>query len=181
MESSIRGRMVTAPRRDGVDPWAAIGKHEGVAARPAMCGTTSEASSATESTQWRRTGTWPSDNELHLLIDVDRSPVLVRVSGTLDARTGINLGPVIREVIGEGHLRFDLDIDRLHIVDPRGFDALIAVRRSIVSAGGTMALVHGNRPSAEGSPSPAQLCRSKKPSRPRTGQAPAATIVGTGG
>lgn len=121
------------------------------------CETTPQLSSATEARQWRRDGTWPSDNELHLLIDVGRSPVFVHVSGTLDAGTGTNLDPVIREVISEGHLRFDLDIDRLDIVDPVGFDALAVVRRSIVSAGGTLSLVHDAQPPVEGPPFPSSL------------------------
>jgi len=98
----------------------------------------SESANVQEVSQWLRDGTWPSDNELHLLIDLDRSPVFIHVSGTLDARTGANLDPVIQEVIGEGHLQFDLDMDGLDVADPVGFATLSAVQHSIVAAGGTL-------------------------------------------
>ncbi len=98
----------------------------------------SESASAQEADRWRWDGTRRPDDELHLLIDVDRSPVFIHVSGTLDARTGANLDPVIQEVIGEGHLEFDLDIDGLEISGPDGLATLSAVQHSILSAGGTL-------------------------------------------
>lgn len=102
----------------------------------------SESASAQEADRWRWDGTRRPDDELHLLIDVDRSPVFIHVSGTLDARTGANLDPVIQEVIGEGHLEFDLDIDGLEISGPDGLATLSAVQHSILSAGGTLRRAH---------------------------------------
>ena len=146
-----------------------------------ICRPAPQRSSATNSTQLRRHITWPSDNELHLLIDVGESPVFIRVSGTLDGRTGTNLDPVIREVISEGHLRFDLDIDGLDIVDPSGLDALSAFRHSIVSAGGTVTRVHGNAPPPAQPPSSSFVPGYRiTPSPLRATPVSTATVVGAG-
>lgn len=158
------------------------GERDDVAPDPISSGTTPQGSGAGQAPQRRRHITWPSDNELHLLIETDRSPVLIDLSGTLDDRTGGALDPVIREVIDEGHLRFDLDIDHLDIVDPRGFDALSALRHSIVSAGGTLTRVYDHGPpQLEGPPPPSSGPRDGATS-PRPGPTPALSgaIVGAG-
>ncbi len=162
-------------------PFASFGQDDATASGLMICGTASKGSSTNESTQWQQDGTWPSDNEMHLLIDVGRSPVLVHVSGILDARTGRNLDAVIREVISEGQLRFDLDIDQLDIVDPNGFDALSAVRQSIASAGGTVTRVHGKSPPPVQPPSPSFVPPYRAMPPPRAARARPGTIVGVGG
>ncbi len=157
-------------------------RHDDTAPHPTVCRAASNGSTSTASTQWQRDGSGISDNEMHLLIDVSRSPVLVHVSGILDARTGWNLDAVIREVISEGNLRFDLDIDRLDIVDPNGFDALSAVRRSIISAGGTVTRVHDGPQSPAQPPSPSFVPPDGAALRPlRAARGRPGTIVGAGG
>lgn len=81
---------------------------------------------------------WRRDVALELWVDVERSPVLVRLVGTLDAATSRSLVSVVANLIDGGHRDFDLDTDGLHAVDPGGSSALVAVEGMVERSGGTV-------------------------------------------
>ena len=51
---------------------------------------------------------WKRDVALEISIEVERVPATIRLAGTLDGATAINLIAVVAELIGDGHRDFEL-------------------------------------------------------------------------
>lgn len=84
---------------------------------------------------------WRRDVALELWVDVERSPVLLRLAGTLDAATSRSLVSVVADLIDDGHRDFDLGTDALHAVGPGGSAALVAIEGMVERSGGKVRLV----------------------------------------
>lgn len=81
---------------------------------------------------------WQEDVALELWVDVARQPVSVRLAGTLDGSTAVNLVAVVEELIVEGVREFDLQTAGLRVVGPEGAGALEALELLVRRAGGRM-------------------------------------------
>ena len=88
---------------------------------------------AAEVTQdWRQVAS-KRDVVLEVWVDVQRSPISIRLSGTLDRGTATNLAALVEELIAEGGHEFKLETPALHLCDS-GVAALAEVqdRKSVV-------------------------------------------------
>ena len=81
---------------------------------------------------------WQEDVALELWVDVSRQPVSVRLAGTLDGSTAVNLVAVVEELIAEGVREFDLQTAGLRVVGPEGAGALEALELLVRRAGGRL-------------------------------------------
>ena len=92
---------------------------------------------AAEVTQdWRQVA-WKRDVVLEVWVDVQRSPISIRLSGTLDRGTATNLAALVEELIAEGGHEFKLETPALHLCDS-GVAALAEVQRLIERSGGRL-------------------------------------------
>lgn len=79
---------------------------------------------------------WETEVVLDVWIDVERSPVTVRLEGTLDGSTGSNLIAVVEELIGDGYREFELRTPSLRVPDADGASLLADLRHVVDSVGG---------------------------------------------
>ncbi len=86
---------------------------------------------------------FPSSRELRVGVDVREAPVILRLRGTLDGRTGVHLVPLIRELVSDGHRRFLLDVDETDVTDPDGAAVLCALGQTLFGAGARSTWVRG--------------------------------------
>jgi ABC-type transporter Mla MlaB component len=89
-----------------------------------------------DSGQGRSDMGWRSDVVLEMWIDVERTPVLVRLAGTLSRATADRLVSVVSELVGNGHHDFDLQARELEVSDTAGAEALMDLQRLITRSGG---------------------------------------------
>ncbi|HZM56556.1 MAG TPA: hypothetical protein VFC03_16165 [Acidimicrobiales bacterium] len=81
---------------------------------------------------------WQGDVALELWVDVGRRPVGVRLAGTLDGSTAVNLLAVVEELIAEGVREFDLRTAALRVAGPDGADALRELEQLVQRSGGRL-------------------------------------------
>lgn len=83
---------------------------------------------------------WLAERSLEVSVDARRAPVVVRLHGTLDAGTGANVEPVIRELLGEGHRWFLVDLEGLDVdAKDQGPATVDALQRTLAGAGARVA------------------------------------------
>lgn len=87
---------------------------------------------------------WLTDRRLNVAVDVSATPVVFRLSGTLDANTGANLEAVLRNLIGEGHRRILIDVDDLQVDVPGGGGTVLAALDRLVDGCGPRAAPGGH-------------------------------------
>lgn len=100
-------------------------------------GTHSEHVVSCPSIDWTNTG-WKMDPVLELWIDVETSPVTVRLAGVLDRRTCRNVEKVIEELLEEGYRHLQMLIDELDVPDAAGLFALVNIERLVRRSEGEM-------------------------------------------
>ena len=81
---------------------------------------------------------WRDDVALELWVDAERSPVLLRLAGTLDESTSRSLLLVVGDLIDGGARHFELCSDGLRTVEPGGSAALVAAEGMVERSGGTL-------------------------------------------
>ncbi len=81
---------------------------------------------------------WHHDVALELWVDAERSPVRVRLAGTLDEATSPSLSAVVADLLGSGVRHFEFVTDGLRTVGPGGWAALEAIARMVERSGGTV-------------------------------------------
>ncbi len=81
---------------------------------------------------------WHHDVALELWVDAERSPVQVRLAGTLDEATSPSLLAVVADLLGSGVRQFEFVTDGLRTVEPGGSAALEAVAGMVERWGGTV-------------------------------------------
>jgi hypothetical protein len=84
------------------------------------------------------TPTWHDDVALELWVDTERSPVRVRLAGTLDQSTSPSLLAVVGDLLSSGVRQFELVTDGLRTVEPGSSAVLAAVVRMVERSGGTL-------------------------------------------
>ena len=81
---------------------------------------------------------WMEDVSLELWVDVENSPILVRLAGTLNHTTAANVVPVIKELITDGGRDVELHTPGLEAPDAGGTDALVELQRLVQHWGGSV-------------------------------------------
>jgi hypothetical protein len=81
---------------------------------------------------------WRRDVALQIAVDVERTPGSVRLAGTLDGETPVNLTALFAELIGEGFVDFELRASALCLPDESGMNALTDLQRQLRRAGGNV-------------------------------------------
>jgi hypothetical protein len=79
---------------------------------------------------------WMEDVTLEVWVDVEHSPILVRLAGTLNQATAINVVPVVKELIPDGGRDIELHTPGLEVPDPGGTEALVELQRLVQHSGG---------------------------------------------
>jgi hypothetical protein len=75
---------------------------------------------------------------LELWVDVETTPVTIRLAGVLDNLTRTSVVPIIEELLSEGCRDFTMEVDDLEPLGTAGFSSLTAIQRLVMSAGGTL-------------------------------------------
>jgi hypothetical protein len=84
---------------------------------------------------------WTADVALELWVDADRNPVVIRLEGTLDGSTAMNVIAVVRELIDERACDIELRASALNVVRPSGVIALGELERLVRRRGGRLTRV----------------------------------------
>ena len=79
---------------------------------------------------------WMEDVALQIWVDVEHSPILIRLTGTLNQATAVNVVPVVGELIAAGGRDFELETPGLRVPDGGGTEALAGVQRLVRDSGG---------------------------------------------
>jgi len=79
---------------------------------------------------------WMDDVALQIWVDAEHSPILVRLTGTLNQATAVNVVPVVGELIADGGRDFELQTPGLRVPDGGGTEALAGVQRLVRLSGG---------------------------------------------
>jgi ABC-type transporter Mla MlaB component len=75
------------------------------------------------------------DAALEVWVDVEHSPILVRLSGTLDQSTAINVVPVVKELMADEGRAVELHTPDLEVPDAGGTEALAELQRLVQHSG----------------------------------------------
>jgi len=73
---------------------------------------------------------------LEVSVDVESSPAIIRLAGTLDGDTAVSLEAVVAELIRDGYSRFELKTSALCVPDEGGAAALADLKLLVQQAGG---------------------------------------------
>jgi hypothetical protein len=76
------------------------------------------------------------DVALQIWVNAEHSPILVRLTGTLNQTTAVNVVPVVGELIADGGRDFELQTPNLRVPDRGGTEALAGVQRLVRRSGG---------------------------------------------
>jgi len=79
---------------------------------------------------------WLEDVALQVWVDVEHEPIHIRLKGTLNQATAVNVVPVVKELIAEGGRDFEFETQALLVADEGGTDALVDVERLVRRGGG---------------------------------------------
>ena len=96
------------------------------------------ARSQPEGTAHRPSTAWRDDVALEVWIDIEHRPASIRLAGTLDGATTVDLISVVEELMANGHRSFVLDTRGLSMRGQEGTDALIALRDCVQRSGGQL-------------------------------------------
>lgn len=81
---------------------------------------------------------WLDQVALEIWVDVERSPTVVTLAGTLDDHTAVNVRSVVSQLVAEGHRDLLVDVGGLAIADESGLDALFSIQAAARRSGGTV-------------------------------------------
>jgi hypothetical protein len=84
------------------------------------------------------------DPALELWVDVEITPVTIRLAGVLDGLTCTSVVPIVQELLDEGYRDFTMQVDDLEPTGVGGSASLDAIERLVRGAGGS--LDWSNRP-----------------------------------
>ena len=81
---------------------------------------------------------WMEDVALEVWVDVEHSPILVRLAGTLNHATATNVIPVVKELMADGGRDFEFRTPGLQVPDAGGTEALVELQRLVQHSGGRL-------------------------------------------
>jgi len=102
----------------------------------AICWTPQTDPASDLSTGPEPTAPWMEDVALQIWVDAEHSPILVRLTGTLNQATAVNVVPVVGELIADGGRAVEIQTPGLRVPDRGGTDALADVQRLVHRTGG---------------------------------------------
>jgi len=102
----------------------------------AICSTQQTDTVSDLSTGPEPTAPWMEDVALQIWVDAEHSPILIRLTGTLNQATAVNVVPVVGELIAAGGRDFELQTPGLRVPDGGGTEALAGVQRLVRRSGG---------------------------------------------
>jgi len=79
---------------------------------------------------------WKDDTALEVLVDVEHSPIVVWLAGTLNQAASVNVVPVVKELIADGGRDFELHTPALVVSDAGGTAALVELQGLVQRLGG---------------------------------------------
>jgi len=79
---------------------------------------------------------WMDVVALNVFVDAEHCPILIRLTGTLNQATSVNVVPVVGELIAAGGRDFELQTPGLRVPDGGGTEALVGVHRLVHLSGG---------------------------------------------
>jgi hypothetical protein len=79
---------------------------------------------------------WKRNVALEISIAVDGDRAIIRLSGTLSGETALNVAALATELIGEGHVDFELKTSALCVPDNGGVHAMNTIQRLVHASGG---------------------------------------------
>lgn len=79
---------------------------------------------------------WMEEVALEVWVDLEHSPVFVRLSGTLNQSTAINVVPVVKELMADEGREIELQTPGLDVPDAGGTEALVELQRLVQHSGG---------------------------------------------
>lgn len=77
-----------------------------------------------------------SDSELKIESSQQNDIVIIKISGSLDAKTSPDFDKYIRDLIGKGKVKFVCDMKDLKFIASAGLGILSALRKQLKSSGG---------------------------------------------
>lgn len=83
-------------------------------------------------------GGWRMEPVLELWVDVERTPVTIRLAGKLDEATSASVVPIIEELVAEGHRDFAMQVDELEPLCSSGHSILVRMGHLLNRAGGSV-------------------------------------------
>lgn len=81
---------------------------------------------------------WLDQVALEMSVDVERTPAVVTLAGTLDERTVTNVRSVVTQLVVEGHQDLVVDISQLTVAGDLGLDALVGIQAAARREGGSI-------------------------------------------
>ncbi len=78
---------------------------------------------------------WKMEPALEIWVDVDTTPVHIRLAGGLDRETGRNLFSVVYSLLQEGYVDFAMQVD-IEPLGAAGFSTLADIQHLVTTAGG---------------------------------------------
>ena len=78
---------------------------------------------------------WMEEAALEVWVDVEHSPILVRLSSTLNQSTAINIVPVVKELMADEGRDVELHTPDLEVPDAGGTEALAELQRLVQHSG----------------------------------------------
>jgi len=81
---------------------------------------------------------WKMDPVLELWVDVEHTPAIIRLRGTIDGTTGTNVRGVVEELLTQGYSSITMEVDELELPVVAGYSALIAIDELVRQAGGRL-------------------------------------------
>ena len=81
---------------------------------------------------------WLDQVALEMSVDVERTPAVVKLAGTLDERTATSVRSVVSQLVVEGHRDLVVDISQLSVAGDLGLDALVGIQAAARREGGSV-------------------------------------------
>ncbi|HLN15409.1 MAG TPA: STAS domain-containing protein [Acidimicrobiales bacterium] len=88
------------------------------------------------STRWCLGPQWRMDPKLELWVDVECSPVVIRLTGTLDGSTAASVLAVTADLVEEGYREVVMDTTELRVGDAEGARTLVRIEELVDRWGG---------------------------------------------
>jgi hypothetical protein len=81
---------------------------------------------------------WKMDPVLELWVNVETTPVTVRLAGILDELTCVSVVPIIEDLLAEGHREFAMQIEEVKPLCASGYASLVRIVLLVTRARGSV-------------------------------------------
>ena len=81
---------------------------------------------------------WLDHVALEMSVDIERTPPVVTLTGTLDERTATSVRSIVSQLVVEGHQNLVVDVSQLSVAGDLGLEALVGIQTAARRAGGSV-------------------------------------------